>query len=80
MIGMGSPTDPTRPGTGPEDTGDAAPTEAQFPRLDGAAVDAIRRNLLIGGQPGGGKSGLLNLAVVHAVLDADDGGLGDGEG
>jgi hypothetical protein len=65
---------------GPEDIGNGTPTEAQFPPLDDAAVDAIRRNLLLGGQPGGGKSGLLNLAVVSAVLDTDDGGPGDGEG
>jgi hypothetical protein len=77
---MGSPTDATRPNLGPVVTGDGTPTEVQFPHLDDATVDVIRRNLLVGGEPGGGKSALHNLAVVHAALDADDGAPGDGEG
>ena len=77
---MGSPTDAMRAGTGRVVTEDGTPTDVQCPHLADATVDLIRRNLLIGAEPGGGKSGLLNLAVVHAVLDADDGGLGDGEG
>lgn len=32
-------------------------------------VPLIERNMLIGGEPGAGKSALLNLIVAHAALD-----------
>lgn len=32
-------------------------------------IPLMYRNLLVGGEPGAGKSGLLNLIVAHAALD-----------
>ena len=39
----------------------------------GAAVtlDLVYRNVLAGGEPGGGKSGLLNVVAAHAALSSD---------
>jgi S-DNA-T family DNA segregation ATPase FtsK/SpoIIIE len=39
----------------------------------GAAVtlDLVYRNILAGGEPGGGKSGLLNVVAAHAALSTD---------
>jgi DNA segregation ATPase FtsK/SpoIIIE, S-DNA-T family len=34
-------------------------------------VPMIERNMLIGGEPGSGKSSLLNLIVAHAALSPD---------
>src|SRR3954453_18765913 len=34
-------------------------------------VPMIYRNMLIGGEPGGGKSALLNAIVAHAALSLD---------
>jgi len=34
-------------------------------------LDLVYRNLLAGGEPGGGKSGLLNAVTAHAALCAD---------
>ncbi len=34
-------------------------------------VDLAERNMLLGGEPGGGKSNALNLIVAHAALSAD---------
>src|ERR671921_2605553 len=34
-------------------------------------VPLIGRNMLIGGDPGSGKSGLLNAVVAHAALSLD---------
>ena len=34
-------------------------------------VQLIYRNMLIGGEPGGGKSSLLNVIVAHAALASD---------
>ncbi len=34
-------------------------------------VPLIYRNMLIGGEPGSGKSGLLNAIVAHAALSVD---------
>src|SRR3954447_14708967 len=34
-------------------------------------VPLIERNILIGGEPGSGKSGLLNAVVAHAALSLD---------
>jgi tRNA U34 5-carboxymethylaminomethyl modifying GTPase MnmE/TrmE len=38
----------------------------------------VYTSLLIGGQPGSGKSALFNLLTVHAVLSEDDGATGGG--
>ena len=35
------------------------------------AVSLFERNILVGGEPGGGKSGALNLIVAHAALSPD---------
>src|SRR4051812_11052624 len=32
------------------------------------SVSLFERNILVGGEPGGGKSGALNLIVAHAAL------------
>jgi DNA segregation ATPase FtsK/SpoIIIE, S-DNA-T family len=34
-------------------------------------VPLIERNMLIGGEPGSGKSALLNVVVAHAALSLD---------
>ncbi|WP_344167686.1 FtsK/SpoIIIE domain-containing protein [Pilimelia columellifera] len=34
-------------------------------------LDLVYRNLLAGGEPGGGKSGLLNLITAHTALSTD---------
>jgi S-DNA-T family DNA segregation ATPase FtsK/SpoIIIE len=34
-------------------------------------LDLVYRNILAGGEPGGGKSGLLNVVAAHAALSAD---------
>src|SRR5215216_5208829 len=34
-------------------------------------IDLVYRNLLAGGEPGGGKSGLLNVIAAHAALSCD---------
>src|SRR5262249_38513388 len=34
-------------------------------------LDLVYRNLLAGGEPGGGKSGLLNCIAAHAALSGD---------
>jgi S-DNA-T family DNA segregation ATPase FtsK/SpoIIIE len=34
-------------------------------------VPLIERNMLIGGEPGAGKSALLNVVVAHAALSLD---------
>ena len=34
-------------------------------------VDLAERNMLLGGEPGGGKSNALNLIVAHGALSAD---------
>jgi DNA segregation ATPase FtsK/SpoIIIE, S-DNA-T family len=34
-------------------------------------VDLAERNMLLGGEPGGGKSNALNLIVAHAAMSAD---------
>jgi S-DNA-T family DNA segregation ATPase FtsK/SpoIIIE len=34
-------------------------------------VPLIERNMLLGGEPGAGKSSLLNLLVAHAALSLD---------
>ncbi|MGH3401279.1 MAG: FtsK/SpoIIIE domain-containing protein [Streptosporangiaceae bacterium] len=38
---------------------------------DQVRVDLAERNLLIGGEPGGGKSSALNLITAHGALSAD---------
>ena len=34
-------------------------------------LDLVYRNILAGGEPGGGKSGLLNVVAAHAALSTD---------
>ena len=34
-------------------------------------LELVYRNLLAGGEPGGGKSGLLNVIAAHAALSTD---------
>src|SRR5215475_7072885 len=34
-------------------------------------LDLVFRNILAGGEPGGGKSGLLNVVAAHAALSGD---------
>jgi S-DNA-T family DNA segregation ATPase FtsK/SpoIIIE len=34
-------------------------------------LDLVYRNILVGGEPGGGKSGLLNVVAAHAALSSD---------
>src|SRR5215813_6752308 len=34
-------------------------------------LDLVFRNILAGGEPGGGKSGLLNVVAAHAALSLD---------
>ena len=38
---------------------------------DSTRLPLIYRNILIGGEPGAGKSGLLNALVAHAALSMD---------
>ena len=38
---------------------------------DHVHVDLAERNMLLGGEPGGGKSNALNLIVAHGALSAD---------
>jgi hypothetical protein len=40
----------------------------QVPHLDEATVALVMRDLLVGGVPGRGKSGLLNLPAAEAAL------------
>ena len=38
---------------------------------DQVNIDLAEKNILVGGEPGGGKSVALNLLVAHAALSAD---------
>jgi hypothetical protein len=61
----------------------------QAPYMDEATMRLFFGNLLIGGEPGGGKSVALNLLAAHAalsaggpasaVVDGEDGGDGDAD-
>src|SRR5262245_52064855 len=35
------------------------------------SLELVYRNILAGGEPGGGKSGLLNVVAAHAALSRD---------
>jgi hypothetical protein len=50
------------------------------PAADPDAVEVVYRNLLVGGEPGSGKSGLLAAAVVQAVLSPSGDDPGDPHG
>jgi hypothetical protein len=48
------------------------------PVLTAEQPTVVYGRLLIGGQPGSGKSALFNLFTVHEVLSEDDGATGGG--
>jgi DNA segregation ATPase FtsK/SpoIIIE, S-DNA-T family len=70
------PNSPFRPATGPVPVG---PMLSMFDPLflgvdefgQPVYLDLVFRNLLAGGEPGGGKSGLLNAVASHAALCED---------
>jgi hypothetical protein len=47
------------------------PRPVTLPRLDDATVAALRPSLLLGGQPGSGKSACLNALTVSGALRPD---------
>ncbi|RZU50682.1 hypothetical protein EV385_2460 [Krasilnikovia cinnamomea] len=59
-----------KPGKGLRATPEGA-EPVEVPHLDDAMVRLVTRNLLIGGMPGSGKTGLINSLTVHAALDPD---------
>ncbi|WP_412752058.1 hypothetical protein [Krasilnikovia sp. M28-CT-15] len=66
-----------KPGKGllatPDDT-----ALVQAPHLDDATVRLVHRNVLIGGMPGAGKTGLLNLLTLRDALASDEAGTAGG--
>jgi predicted ATP-dependent serine protease len=71
---------PNKPGSGLH-AGPDGVQPVEMLHLDDATVALVRRNVLVGGLPGSGKSGLLNGIVAHAALSAlpVDGEPGDGQ-
>src|SRR5439155_109017 len=62
---MATAQDGMRPGEGVVVDGDGVGQPVRVP--------LIYRNMLIGGEPGSGKSGLLNLIAAHGALSLDCG-------
>ena len=77
VIGMDAHTYGPKPGTGLSVTsGGFRPVEV--PHLDDATATLIYRSLLMGGEPGSGKSVPLALLTLPEVLSGDDGATGGG--
>ena len=66
-----SPTTPHRPAGGRYSIYDPVLFGIDEDGLPGRAVTLIYRNLLIGGEPGSGKSSLLNTIIAHVALCPD---------
>jgi hypothetical protein len=62
----------TTPGTGLPITEGGVPQPADVPHPDDAGVALIAGSMLIGGEPGSGKTGLHNPPLVHEALSADN--------
>jgi hypothetical protein len=83
VTGMDDQPTITQPGTGLPVTDGGVPRQVQVPHVDDATVALVHRNMLVGGQPGSGKSSLMNLLAAHAALTDGDhrpGGVSGTEG
>ena len=78
VTGMDDQPTITQPGTGLPGTDGGVPRQVQVRHVDDAAVAVVYRNMLVGGQPGCGKSALLNLCTVQEALITEDGSPGAG--
>jgi len=68
---MTTPDVSNDPGAGLQAGADGTPAPGRVEGLDEATVRLIYRNMLVGGEPSQGKSTLLNLAVLAAVLNPE---------
>src|SRR5436190_2078751 len=68
---MDTPVDDTLPGVGLVATDGGTPQPVQVPYLDPHTVRVNWRGVLVGGEPGHGKSVLLSAVVAHAALSLD---------
>jgi hypothetical protein len=60
----------TTPGTGLPVTEGGVPQPAEVPHVDDATVALIAASMLIGGEPGSGKTGLRPLLTVREAPSA----------
>ena len=78
VTGMEKNVDRTTPGTGLMATPDSGSRPVAAPYPDDATLPLIYRNMLVGGEPGSGKSGPFRLLVADEALSVGDGTLDGG--
>ena len=78
VTGMDAHGSGLKPGTGLMATPDGGCRPVEVPHLDDGTLALIGRSLVLGGQPGCGKSALLNLCTVQEALTTEDDSPGAG--